>query len=114
MVTGNPSRIGDLLCSFLASLFWISHQKGREQIFSESEDNKSQFWSKEKPTAIPSLQAKDSALEKCLEVSWQEPNKAGALTLANPKYTISFYITRWLPFTPKQGSELLYSDPSVD
>lgn len=64
--------------------------------------------------AIPSLQAKEgSALEKCLEVSWWEANKGGVLTLANLKYTI-FYITRWLPFTPKQSSELLYSDPSVD
>lgn len=89
--------------------------KGGEQIFSESEDKKSQFWSREKPMAIPSLQAKEgSALEKCLEVSWLEPNKTGALPLANPKYTILFYITRWLPFTPKQSSELLYSDPSVD
>lgn len=64
--------------------------------------------------AIAPLQAKEgSALGKCLEVSWQEPNRAGALTLANPKYTL-IHITRWLPFTPKQSSELLYSDPSVD
>lgn len=81
MVTGNPSRICDLLCSFLASLVWISHQRGRQQIFSESEDKKSQFWSKDKPMAIPSLQAKEgSALEMCLKSPGGSLTKQGSNT----------------------------------
>lgn len=56
--------------------------------------------------AISSFQVnEDSALKKYLEVSWLEPNKTGGLILVKTKYTILFYITRWLPFTPKQCSE---------
>lgn len=48
--------------------FGFHIKKGREQIFSESEDKKSQFWSKEKAVAIPPLPAKEgSAVEKCLK-----------------------------------------------
>lgn len=44
--------------------------KGGEQIFSESEDKKSQFWSREKPMAISSLQAKEGS---ALESVWKSP-----------------------------------------
>ena len=88
-----------------------------EEISPKSEDKKSQFYSNENPMldVIPSLQVNGgSASKKYLEFSWLEPNEAGGLIVVKTKYTTLLYITRWLLFTPKQCSELLYSDPSVD
>lgn len=65
---------------------------------------------------IPSSQLSEGfALKKYLEIYWLEPDITGGLILAKTKYTILFYMTRRLPFTPKQCCELLlYSDLSVD
>lgn len=109
MVTGNPSRNCDLLHSPLASLFWTldpnyKTNHGENKYLLKAKTKSRSSTATKTRHRMPFLQVNGgSASKKYLEVSWLEPCEAGSLIPVKTKDIILFYVTSWLPFSPRSA-----------